>query len=287
MRRFQIIVFLVLLAFVLSLNGFPITSTPSVRASNVSAETTVVVTADTLNVRAGPGTSYKVVAQVKRGTVLTVLERSQLGDWLKVRTPAQIVGWVSARYVAPGPATGGPSSSQTSPPRSSGVPATTLPSYAGQSFRPNTTVASGCQIYECFGAGDTPLREVSAGTPVQVVGVGDFVPPSEYADRLGSGKFAKVRIWDGQYAWMLAAFLPIDPAGQPTVSNRCEDWDRIDWAKVVRPTPVPQNLYSSPGSGSPTRSGCCKVCSAGKACGNTCISRSKNCHVGPGCACNG
>jgi hypothetical protein len=32
---------------------------------------------------------------------------------------------------------------------------------------------------------------------------------------------------------------------------------------------------------------CCKVCSVGKACGNTCISRDKNCHVGPGCACDG
>jgi hypothetical protein len=31
---------------------------------------------------------------------------------------------------------------------------------------------------------------------------------------------------------------------------------------------------------------CCKVCSVGKACGNTCISRDKECHVGPGCACD-
>jgi hypothetical protein len=32
---------------------------------------------------------------------------------------------------------------------------------------------------------------------------------------------------------------------------------------------------------------CCKVCTTGKACGNTCISRDKVCHVGPGCACDG
>ncbi len=31
---------------------------------------------------------------------------------------------------------------------------------------------------------------------------------------------------------------------------------------------------------------CCKVCDRGKACGNTCISRAKNCHKGRGCACN-
>jgi hypothetical protein len=33
--------------------------------------------------------------------------------------------------------------------------------------------------------------------------------------------------------------------------------------------------------------GCCKICSRGKACGNTCISRDKECHVGRGCACDG
>jgi hypothetical protein len=32
---------------------------------------------------------------------------------------------------------------------------------------------------------------------------------------------------------------------------------------------------------------CCKICTVGKACGNTCISRSDICHIGPGCACDG
>lgn len=32
---------------------------------------------------------------------------------------------------------------------------------------------------------------------------------------------------------------------------------------------------------------CCKICSRGKACGNSCISRSYTCHQPPGCACNG
>ena len=38
---------------------------------------------------------------------------------------------------------------------------------------------------------------------------------------------------------------------------------------------------------SPTQQACCKICSRGKACGDTCISRDKTCHVGPGCACDG
>lgn len=32
---------------------------------------------------------------------------------------------------------------------------------------------------------------------------------------------------------------------------------------------------------------CCKICSKGKACGDSCISRSKQCHKGAGCACDG
>lgn len=32
---------------------------------------------------------------------------------------------------------------------------------------------------------------------------------------------------------------------------------------------------------------CCKICRKGKACGDSCISKSKTCHKGPGCACNG
>lgn len=30
---------------------------------------------------------------------------------------------------------------------------------------------------------------------------------------------------------------------------------------------------------------CCKVCTNGKPCGDTCIAQEKVCHVGPGCAC--
>lgn len=31
---------------------------------------------------------------------------------------------------------------------------------------------------------------------------------------------------------------------------------------------------------------CCKTCRKGKACGDSCIARTKTCRVGPGCACN-
>ena len=31
---------------------------------------------------------------------------------------------------------------------------------------------------------------------------------------------------------------------------------------------------------------CCKICRKGKACGDSCIARDKDCHKPPGCACN-
>jgi hypothetical protein len=32
---------------------------------------------------------------------------------------------------------------------------------------------------------------------------------------------------------------------------------------------------------------CCKICTKGKACGNSCINRNYQCHQPPGCACDG
>lgn len=32
---------------------------------------------------------------------------------------------------------------------------------------------------------------------------------------------------------------------------------------------------------------CCKTCHKGKACGDSCIAREKECHKPPGCACDG
>jgi hypothetical protein len=57
---------------------------------------------------------------------------------------------------------------------------------------------------------------------------------------------------------------------------------------TVRPTVAPTNtlrpaVVAAP---APTRR-CCKICTTGKACGNSCISRRYTCHQPPGCACDG
>jgi len=53
---------------------------------------------------------------------------------------------------------------------------------------------------------------------------------------------------------------------------------------VVAPTAVPTVRPPTP---PPAPRTCCKYCCKGKACGDSCISRSYTCHKPPGCACNG
>lgn len=58
-----------------------------------------------------------------------------------------------------------------------------------------------------------------------------------------------------------------------------------------RPAAVPQPVVPPPAAPQPppppARGPCCKTCRAGKACGDTCISRDKTCQQPPGCACDG
>jgi endonuclease YncB( thermonuclease family) len=55
------------------------------------------------------------------------------------------------------------------------------------------------------------------------------------------------------------------------------------WRAAERSKTTSSNEYTP----IPLLVSCCKVCSAGKACGDSCISKSKQCHKGPGCACDG
>lgn len=44
---------------------------------------------------------------------------------------------------------------------------------------------------------------------------------------------------------------------------------------------------TSPSTPTSVPSGCCRTCTQGKACGDSCINRQLTCRVGSGCACNG
>jgi hypothetical protein len=54
----------------------------------------------------------------------------------------------------------------------------------------------------------------------------------------------------------------------------------------VAPSPTASSAMTDALQTCRPRDTCCKVCSKGQACGNSCISRTKNCHQPPGCACD-
>lgn len=61
---------------------------------------TVRVTASALNVRREASTDAEVIAQVKKGTTLSVLADDD--SWTKVRLAGGEVGWVASRFVSSG-----------------------------------------------------------------------------------------------------------------------------------------------------------------------------------------
>lgn len=65
-----------------------------------------------------------------------------------------------------------------------------------------------------------------------------------------------------------------EPAGQPADAMATESVAAEDCSVQVR-------------DGTEVAQTCCKRCTRGCPCGNSCISCSKTCRVGPGCACRG
>ncbi len=48
---------------------------------------------------------------------------------------------------------------------------------------------------------------------------------------------------------------------------------------------IMDRLVSLSTPGQVLNAACCKTCRKGKPCGDSCISKNKTCHKGPGCAC--
>lgn len=83
----------------------PFGTAPTLRTSTgvtVAVGGTVLPSEKRINLRSGPGTGYRLVAQAGKGTPLTALEAKS--KWLKVRTPGGQVAWVADWLVQPGTA---------------------------------------------------------------------------------------------------------------------------------------------------------------------------------------
>lgn len=57
--------------------------------------------------------------------------------------------------------------------------------------------------------------------------------------------------------------------------------------RPTTPTPSPRPPTTATPTATQTPVPCCRVCTTGKACGDSCIAENLNCNQPPGCACNG
>ncbi len=93
-----------------------------------------------VNLRQGPGTKYKVVGKVTKGTSLTILEEKE--GWYHVRTESGKEAWISKNATSEGvkahpPSAPSPSRASSPPPPPSPPPSPT-PSTTGQSPKPKS-----------------------------------------------------------------------------------------------------------------------------------------------------
>lgn len=71
---------------------------------------------------------------------------------------------------------------------------------------------------------------------------------------------------------------------EAALTSRRVDPPRPMVLRRPQPAPVARPVSDAEVESPPSRR-CCKICTKGIPCGNTCISASKTCHKGPGCAC--
>ncbi|WP_151737371.1 N-acetylmuramoyl-L-alanine amidase [Paenibacillus tengchongensis] len=79
--------------------------TPAVVQSSATASAavrTATVTASSLRIRSGPGTTYEVKGALKERDTITVLKTES--GWARIRTAAGETGWVSGQYISGGSA---------------------------------------------------------------------------------------------------------------------------------------------------------------------------------------
>lgn len=72
--------------------------------SSASAETAYVKDEILVPLRSGPSSQHRILHKgIRSNTVLTVLAKSEDNNWINVRTPSQLDGWLPAQYVVSSP----------------------------------------------------------------------------------------------------------------------------------------------------------------------------------------
>lgn len=102
-------------------------SAPPLAQTATQAPLTGTVSVEVANVRAGPGTSYAILAQARKGATFTVTGRNAIGDWWQVCCVKKgAAGWIwSQLLTVAGPTANVPVIRVTLTPRPTGTPTST------------------------------------------------------------------------------------------------------------------------------------------------------------------
>ena len=141
------------------------------------------VTADALNVRSGPSTSYGITTKLYKGDKVEILETSN--GWHKIKASNGKIGWVSGDYIKV-------SSGSTSQPSTSTTKA--------------TVTATSLNVRSGTGTSYSVITKLSKGTVVDVI-------------ESASNGWKKVKTSNGTTGWVSGDYLTTGSAGNSSTNN--------------------------------------------------------------------
>ena len=153
-----------------------------------TSTTKATVTATSLNVRSGAGTSYSVITKLPKGTVVDVLESASNG-WKKIKTSGGTTGWVSGEYLTTGSA--GNSSTNNS---------TSQTSYKA------TVNTDSLNMRKGAGTSYSVITKLSNGTVVDVL-------------ESASNGWKKIKTSNGTIGWVSGSYLANGVVEQPSTPS--------------------------------------------------------------------
>ena len=153
-----------------------------------TSTTKATVTADSLNVRSGAGTSYSVITKLSKGTVVDVLESASNG-WKKIKTSGGTTGWASGDYLTTGSA--GNSSTDNS---------TSQTSYKA------TVNTDSLNMRKGAGTSYSVITKLSNGTVVDVL-------------ESASNGWKKIKTSNGTIGWVSGSYLANGVVEQPSTPS--------------------------------------------------------------------
>ena len=141
-----------------------------------TSTTKATVTATSLNVRSGAGTSYSVITKLSKGTVVDVIESASNG-WKKVKTSNGTTGWVSGSYLTTGV-----------------VEYTSTDNSTSQTSYKATVTADSLNVRKGAGTSYSVITKLSKGTVVDVL-------------ESASNGWKKIKTSNGTIGWVSGSYL--------------------------------------------------------------------------------